>query len=114
MALRDTAKAINSTLHLALKLAESDTEVSTIDLDLLINLNTNQSLNYIKLEQDLGQLEKETEKSQALKEEFQLLKDDISHLERQAQALSELTDELDRWSEEVLLTESAGNTAQPS
>lgn len=102
MALRDTAKAIHQTLNLALKLAESDTEVSTIDLDLLINLNTNQSLNYIKLEQDLSDLEKGAQKSQALKEEFESVKDDLDHIEKQVNAISQLTSELDQWSLEVI------------
>lgn len=55
--LKETNKLINHSLNLTSKLIESDTNVSIIDLNMLENLNTNQSLNYIKLEQNLNQLE---------------------------------------------------------
>lgn len=55
--LKETPKLINRALNVASKLVESDTNVSTIDLNMLENLNTNQSLNYIKLEKNLDQLE---------------------------------------------------------
>lgn len=57
-ALKNTPKLVHHGLNLASKLIETDTEVSTIDLNLLENLNTNQSLNYIKLEENLNALEK--------------------------------------------------------
>lgn len=57
-ALKNTPKLVHHGLSLASKLIETDTEVSTIDLNLLENLNTNQSLNYIKLEEKLNALEK--------------------------------------------------------
>lgn len=56
--LKDTPKLVHNTLRLTSQIIESDTEVSVIDLNLLENLNTNQSLNYIKLEQTLNNLEK--------------------------------------------------------
>lgn len=59
--LRDTPKLIANALQLTSQIVESDTEVSLIDLNLLENLNTNQSLNYIKLEQMLDSLEHDAE-----------------------------------------------------
>ena len=47
---KETPKLISNALKITSKLIESDTNISTIDLNLLENLNTNQSLNYIKLE----------------------------------------------------------------
>lgn len=59
MTLKDSGKLINNALNLLSRIVESDTDVSTIDINLLENLNTNQSLNYIKLEQKLNTLEKD-------------------------------------------------------
>lgn len=55
---KDTPRLVHNALNLTSQIVESDTEVSIIDLNLLENLNTNQSLNYIKLEQTLNSLEK--------------------------------------------------------
>lgn len=57
MASLDSGKLIKHALNQTRLMFESDSEVSTIDLNLLENLNTNQSLNYIKLEQELSALE---------------------------------------------------------
>lgn len=65
-ALKDTGKLVNHGLNTLSKLVESDTEISTIDLNLLENLNTNQSLNYIQLEQNLNMLDKDTETLQLI------------------------------------------------
>ncbi|CUM48080.1 uncharacterized protein AC631_03544 [Debaryomyces fabryi] len=56
-ALKDSTKYIGNSLNVLSRLVESDTEISTIDLNIIENLNTNQSLNYIKLEQQLNKLE---------------------------------------------------------
>lgn len=88
-------------MNQAVKLMESDTQVSTIDMNLLVNLNTNQSLNYIKLEQDLNEIEESTKKSQALQEEFELLRLDLNHIERQVDVMSEIIKELDGWTKEL-------------
>lgn len=56
-ALKDSTRYIGNSLNVLSKLVESDTEISTIDLNIIENLNTNQSLNYIKLEQKLDNLE---------------------------------------------------------
>ena len=56
-ALKDSTRYIGNSLNILSKLVESDTEISTIDLNIIENLNTNQSLNYIKLEQKLDNLE---------------------------------------------------------
>ena len=56
-ALKDSTRYIGNSLNVLSKLVEADTEISTIDLNIIENLNTNQSLNYIKLEQKLNNLE---------------------------------------------------------
>uniref|UniRef100_A0A0L0P497 Uncharacterized protein n=1 Tax=Candidozyma auris TaxID=498019 RepID=A0A0L0P497_CANAR len=99
--LKDTQKLAGYALNQAVKLMESDTQVSTIDMNLLVNLNTNQSLNYIKLEQDLNEIEESTKKSQALQEEFELLRLDLNHIERQVDVMSEIIKELDGWTKEL-------------
>lgn len=99
--LKDTQKLAGYALNQAVKLMESDTQVSTIDMNLLVNLNTNQSLNYIKLEQDLNEIEESTKKSQALQEEFELLRLDLNHIERQVDVMSEIIKELDCWTKEL-------------
>lgn len=99
--LKDSSRLIGHALNQALKMVESDTEVSTIDLNLLTNLNTNQSLNYIKLEQHLNGLELDSKKMQALDEEFALVQEDLNQIEKQVGVLVELTEELDQWSKEL-------------
>lgn len=99
--LKDTQKLAGYALNQAVKLMESDTQVSTIDMNLLVNLNTNQSLNYIKLEQDLNEIEESTKKSQALQEEFELLRLDLNHIERQVDVMAEIIKELDGWTKEL-------------
>ncbi|KHC82340.1 hypothetical protein W5Q_01412 [Candida albicans SC5314] len=54
---KETPKLISNALKITSKLIESDTNISTIDLNLLENLNTNQSLNYIKLEKNMNEIE---------------------------------------------------------
>ena len=56
-ALKDSTRYIGNSLNILSRLVDSDTDVSTIDLNIIENLNTNQSLNYIKLEQNLNNLE---------------------------------------------------------
>lgn len=99
--LADTTRLIRHALNQSLKLVESDTEVSTIDVNLLSNLNTNQSLNYIKLEQHLNSLEQDSKHMLAMDTELLLLVKDLDHIEKQVDALCEITAELDLWSKEV-------------
>lgn len=66
MTLKDSGKLIHHGLNNLLKLIDNDTEISTVDLNLLENLNTNQSLNYIKLEQKLSSLDKNSQTLQAI------------------------------------------------
>ncbi|QFZ29217.1 putative DNA-directed RNA polymerase I subunit [Clavispora lusitaniae] len=96
-----TAKLVGRALTQARKLVESDTEVSTIDLNLLRNLNTNQSLNYIKLESQLTSLEKDAEQREALTQELHSLEDELTLIEKSVASLGELVEELDQWSREV-------------
>lgn len=56
--LGDTNRLISQSLNIVSRIVENDTEATTIDLNLLENLNTNQSLNYIKLERNLTEIEK--------------------------------------------------------
>lgn len=100
-ALKDTERLVGYALSQALKVVECDTEASTVDLNLLSNLNTNQSLNYIKLEQQFTSMEKDANKMRAMKEELTLLLQDLDHIEKQADALGQVTLELDLWSKEI-------------
>lgn len=97
MSLDDSSKLIAHALLNFKKVVEADTDVSSIDLSLLENLNTNQFLNYIKLEQDITNLESESEKAQLLETEFNNLKDDLSHIENQVQTLENLGEEILLW-----------------
>lgn len=98
---RETPQLVSQALKSALKLVDSDADVSTIDLDLLANLNTNQSLNYIELEQQLNKLEKNTQKMAAMKEEFSLLVNSLDEIETYVSSIEEVADELNAWSHEV-------------
>jgi hypothetical protein len=53
MALKDTAKLASHTLITLSNVIETDTDISTIELNLLEILINNHFLNYIKLEQNL-------------------------------------------------------------
>lgn len=99
--LSDTSRLIRHALNQSLKMVETDTEVSIIDVNLLGNLNTNQSLNYIKLEQYLNSMELDSKKVLVMEEELLLLVKDLDHIEKQVDALCEVTGELDLWSKEV-------------
>lgn len=90
MALNDSLKLIAHALSNFKKVIEADTDVSVLDLNLLENLNTNQFLNYIKLEQDISILEAESEKAELLDAEFNLLLEDLSHIEKQVETLNQL------------------------
>ena len=46
---KDTPKLVNHGLNALSQLIESDNYALLVDLNLIENLNTNQSLNYIKL-----------------------------------------------------------------
>lgn len=63
---KETPKLIHHALNTASKLVDSDTSISTIDLNLLENLNTNQSLNYLKLEKNLDDIESNIKLLQSL------------------------------------------------
>lgn len=62
-----TAKLTSHALDLATKIVENDTDATTVDLNLLENLNTNQSLNYIKLEQSLSSLDTSSRKLETMR-----------------------------------------------
>ncbi|CUM68238.1 uncharacterized protein PRCAT00005959001 [Priceomyces carsonii] len=55
----DVSKLVHHSLNTLTQLVESDTEITLIDLNLIENLNTNQSLNYINLEQSFVILDKD-------------------------------------------------------
>ncbi|KAM9892936.1 hypothetical protein OXX80_009126 [Metschnikowia pulcherrima] len=98
---KDTARMVTHALTSAQKVVDADTEVSTTDLALLSNLNTNQFLNYIKLDQQLGALEKDTQKMVAAKTEVASLLADLDHIEKQVDALVAVVGELDAWCSEL-------------
>ena len=75
-ALKDSTRYIDSSLNVLSKLVESDTEISTIDLNIIENLNTNQSLNYIKLEQKLNNLEDNANSLEGLSK-YQVLNNEL-------------------------------------
>ncbi|KAK6454724.1 biogenesis of lysosome-related organelles complex-1, subunit 2 [Scheffersomyces xylosifermentans] len=98
---RDTPKLANHGLNSLSKLIESDTEVSTIDLNLLENLNTNQSLNYIKLEQNLNSLEKNAKQIEQLHTEFLSYDKILEDIESKVSKIEVITKELNAWSKEL-------------
>ncbi|GEQ68075.1 hypothetical protein JCM33374_g1741 [Metschnikowia sp. JCM 33374] len=98
---KDTGKLIAHAIASTQKVVDADTEVSTIDLALLANLNTNQFLNYIKLDQQLGSLEEDTAKMTAWKKEADSLTGELDHIENQVDALVAVTDELSAWCDEI-------------
>lgn len=102
LAPKDTGRLVAHALALAQKVVDSDTEVSTIDLQLLANLNTNQFLNYIKLDQQLGSLEQDAEKLVIYSQEAALLIADLDQIERQVDSLVAVTDELLAWCSEIM------------
>lgn len=101
MALRDSTRLIGHALNLTSQLVESDTEVSTIDLNLLDNLNTNQLLNYIKLEQGFNKLKKNASHLTQLTNEFRAYQKQLEHIEQQVETLGAVTRELDAWSKDL-------------
>ncbi|ABN64210.2 hypothetical protein PICST_34764 [Scheffersomyces stipitis CBS 6054] len=98
---RDTPKLANYVLNTLSKLIESDTEISTIDLNLLENLNTNQSLNYIKLEQNLNVLDKNAHKLEQLQTEFSCYRQILDDIETKITKIDKIAKELDLWSKEL-------------
>lgn len=101
MSLNDSSRLIAHGLSSFKKVIEADTAVSTIDLNLLENLNTNQFLNYIKLEQDMSVLESESERAELLEAEYNLLLEDLSHIEQQVDKLSQISREALIWVEHL-------------
>ncbi|EGW33649.1 uncharacterized protein SPAPADRAFT_136981 [Spathaspora passalidarum NRRL Y-27907] len=98
---RDTPKLVSLALNAASKIVESDTNVSTIDLNLLENLNTNQSLNYIKLEKNLDDMETNSNQLKQLKAEFESHSQELISIENKIAILEEITTELDQWSKQL-------------
>ncbi|KAK6461104.1 biogenesis of lysosome-related organelles complex-1, subunit 2 [Scheffersomyces coipomensis] len=97
----ETPKLINHGLKSTSKLIESDTEVAVIDLNLLENLNTNQSLNYIKLEKNLGTIEKSSKRLESLEKEFAAYSGILNEIEKKVCKIETITKELDQWSKEL-------------
>ncbi|KAG7664703.1 uncharacterized protein J8A68_001800 [[Candida] subhashii] len=100
---KETNKLINHSLNLTSKLIESDTNVSIIDLNMLENLNTNQSLNYIKLEQNLNQLELNSNHLKQLKSEFNNHLIELNYIEDKILIIEDLINEINKWSIDLQL-----------
>ncbi|EGV60134.1 hypothetical protein PSN45_002125 [Yamadazyma tenuis] len=98
---RDTGKLAYHGLTTLSRLVESDTEVATIDLNLLENLNTNQALNYIKLEQKLDALDTHSNTLKAIDEEYGAYVKLLDDIDDRSQKLDQLVDELDAWTKEL-------------
>ena len=101
MALKDTPKLIHHGLSTLSRLVDSDTDISTIDLNLLENLNTNQSLNYIKLEQSLNVLDKQATDKEVLQQQLEQYDSIIRDIECQVDTLEAVVDELDDWTKQI-------------
>lgn len=101
MALAESGRLVAHALAQAQAVIEADTQVSTVDLRLLENLNTNQFLNYIKLEKDLDALELDSRQMALLKTEVDELKADLAHIEKQTAELVAVTAELRAWLKEA-------------
>ncbi|KAI5964640.1 uncharacterized protein KGF55_001709 [Candida pseudojiufengensis] len=100
---KDTSRIVNNALNVLSKLVESDTNISTVDLNLLENLNTNQALNYIKLENDMIELESNGKQLENFNQE-----NEIDHhskvlleIEENVSKLENIINELDLWSLEL-------------
>ncbi|ODV80454.1 uncharacterized protein CANTADRAFT_24994 [Suhomyces tanzawaensis NRRL Y-17324] len=98
---RNTPKLASNALNLLSKVIDSDTEVSTIDLNLLENLNTNQSLNYIKLEQKLNVLEKNSQSLEKLDAEYKSYTEALDAIELKVQKMEKIAGEMDAWSKSL-------------
>ncbi|KAK6197062.1 biogenesis of lysosome-related organelles complex-1, subunit 2 [Scheffersomyces amazonensis] len=97
----ETPRLINHALKSVSKLVESDTEVAVIDLNLLENLNTNQSLNYIKLESNLNTIERSSKQLRSLDKEFATYSVILKDIEKKVYKIEAITKELDDWSKEL-------------
>ncbi|AOW27154.1 hypothetical protein MG5_01517 [Candida albicans P57072] len=98
---KETPKLISNALKITSKLIESDTNISTIDLNLLENLNTNQSLNYIKLEKNMNEIEANAKHLQILKSEFTGYTQELLQIENKVAILEDIISELDTWTKEL-------------
>ncbi|CCE85395.1 Piso0_004991 [Millerozyma farinosa CBS 7064] len=97
----DTNRLISQSLNLVSRIIENDTEATTIDLNLLENLNTNQSLNYIKLERNLTDIEKNCSSFENLGAEFKRHMSKVDEIQEKVSKLENLVIELDKWSQEA-------------
>ncbi|RCK54360.1 hypothetical protein Cantr_03683 [Candida viswanathii] len=98
---KETPKLIHHALNTTSKLIDSDTSISTIDLNLLENLNTNQSLNYLKLEKNLDEIESNVKLLQSLESEFLGYSQELLQIENKVAMLENLINELNSWSQEL-------------
>ncbi|CAG87470.2 DEHA2D18656p [Debaryomyces hansenii CBS767] len=98
---KDSTRYIGNSLNVLSKLVEADTEISTIDLNIIENLNTNQSLNYIKLEQKLNNLEDNANSLEGLNNEFKSFNTTLLEIENQINKIEIITKELDGLSIEL-------------
>ncbi|CCG21598.1 hypothetical protein CORT_0A12130 [Candida orthopsilosis Co 90-125] len=98
---KDTPKLVEHALTTLSKVIESDTNISTVDLNLLENLNTNQSLNYIKLENNLNDLEANGKHLELLEKEFDQHSKLLFDIEKKVTKIEAIINELDSWSKEL-------------
>lgn len=101
MTLKETPKLINHALNRLSKVIDCDTEATTIDLNLLENLNTNQSLNYIKLEQHLNTLEKDAKLLEQLNKEYTGYSKLLEDIECKVEVMEGVANDMDLWSKEL-------------
>lgn len=113
MSLRDTPRLVEHALHLTSRIVESDTDTSVIDLNLLENLNTNQLLNYIKLEQSMNDIDKSASRYAQATAEFRALQRQLDEIEQLIDVVTAVVGELDQWAAALIIAEARGNETNP-
>ena len=83
------------------KIIENDTDISLIDLNLIQQLNTQKTLNLMKVETKLDQILNESKQITQINEELVGTLDKLNTLEGQINSLEQIAKEMDEWSKEL-------------
>lgn len=98
---KDTPKLVNQGLNALSQVIENDTYSLIVDLNLLENLNTNQSLNYIKLENNLLQLQERGQALEAMSDQLNHYDGTLSQIEAAVTLMETVIAELDTLTSEL-------------
>lgn len=98
---KDTPQLVNQGLNALSQVIENDTYLLIVDLNLLENLNTNQSLNYIKLENNLLQLQERGQALEALNGQLNHYEGMLSQIETSVALMETVIAELDTLTAEL-------------